>query len=61
MPSKGLMIAWLHVGAVGEWLGTGAGPLAVPIAVAIGIPVYLNSFAATPFVSGLLIVNHMAG
>ena len=51
---ESLMIAWLPVGAVGEWLGTGAGPLAVPIAVAIGIPVYLNSFAAIPFVSGLI-------
>jgi hypothetical protein len=30
-------------GAVGTWLGAGAGPLAVPLAVAIGIPVYLNS------------------
>lgn len=51
---ESLMIAWLPVDAVGEWLGTGAGPLAVPIAVAIGIPVYLNSFAAIPFVSGLI-------
>ena len=51
---ESLMIAWLPVGAVGEWLGTGAGSLAVPIAVAIGIPVYLNSFAAIPFVSGLI-------
>ena len=51
---ESLMIAWLPVGAVGEWLGAGAGPLAVPTAVAIGIPVYLNSFAAIPFVSGLI-------
>ena len=51
---ESLMIAWLPVGAVGEWLGAGAGALAVPIAVAIGIPVYLNSFAAIPFVSGLI-------
>ncbi len=51
---ESLMIAGLPVGAVGTWLGTGAGPLAVPLAVAIGIPVYLNSFAAIPFVSGLI-------
>jgi uncharacterized membrane protein YraQ (UPF0718 family) len=44
----------LPVGAVGTWLGAGAGPLAVPLAVAIGIPIYLNSFAAIPFVSGLI-------
>ena len=51
---ESLMIAWLPVGAVGTWLGSGAGPLAVPLAVAIGIPVYLNSLAAIPFVSGLI-------
>jgi uncharacterized membrane protein YraQ (UPF0718 family) len=51
---ESLMIAWLPVGAVGEWLGAGAGLMAVPLAVAIGIPIYLNSFAAIPFVSGLI-------
>jgi uncharacterized membrane protein YraQ (UPF0718 family) len=51
---ESLMIAWLPVGAVGTWLGVGAGPLAVPLAVVIGIPIYLNSFAAIPFVSGLI-------
>jgi uncharacterized membrane protein YraQ (UPF0718 family) len=51
---ESLMIAWLPVGTVGRWLGAGAGPLAVPLAVAIGIPVYLNSLAAVPFVSGLI-------
>ena len=48
------MLAWLPTGAVGQWLGAGAGPLAIPLAVAIGIPVYLNSLAAIPFVSGLI-------
>jgi hypothetical protein len=51
---ESLMIAWLPVGAVGTWLGVGAGPLAVPLAVAIGVPIYLNSFPAIPFVSGLI-------
>lgn len=51
---ESLMIAWLPVGAVGTWLGAGAGPLAIPLAVAIGIPIYLNAFAAIPFVSGLI-------
>src|SRR5215467_6985749 len=51
---ESLMIAWLPIGTVGTWLGAGAGPLAVPLAVAIGIPVYLNSLAAIPFVSGLI-------
>jgi len=51
---ESLMIAWLPVGTVGTWLGAGAGPLAVPLAVAIGIPIYLNSLAAIPFISGLI-------
>ena len=37
---ESLLVAWLPVGAVGTWLGAGAGLLAVPLAVAIGIPVY---------------------
>jgi hypothetical protein len=28
---ESLMIAWRPVGAVGEWLGAGAGPFAVPL------------------------------
>jgi uncharacterized membrane protein YraQ (UPF0718 family) len=51
---ESLMIAWLPVDAVGTWLGANAGALGVPLAVAIGIPIYLNSFAAIPFVSGLI-------
>jgi hypothetical protein len=48
---EGLMITWLPVR---EWLGAGAGLLALPLAVGIGIPVYLNSCAAIPFISGLI-------
>jgi uncharacterized protein len=48
------MMAWVPMAIVGMWLGSGAGLLAVPVAVAIGVPVYLNSFAAIPFVAGLI-------
>lgn len=51
---ESLMVAWLPTNLVGQWLGAGAGLVAVPLAVAIGIPVYLNTFAAIPFVSGLI-------
>lgn len=51
---ESLMVAWLPVAAIGNWLGAGAGPFAVPVAVLIGLPIYLNSFAAIPFVSGLV-------
>jgi uncharacterized membrane protein YraQ (UPF0718 family) len=46
---ESLMIAWLPVDAVGTWLGSGAGPLAVPLAVAIGIR--STSTALPPFPS----------
>lgn len=51
---ESLMVACLPVTVVGNRLGAGAGLLAVPMAVLIGLPVYLNSFAAIPFVSGLV-------
>jgi hypothetical protein len=51
---ESVMLAWLPVNTVGDWLGSGAGLLAVPVAVLIGIPVYLNSLAAIPFISGLI-------
>ncbi len=51
---ESLMLAWLPTDAVRTWLGAGAGPLAIPLAVGIGVPVYLNSFAAIPFVAGLI-------
>jgi uncharacterized membrane protein YraQ (UPF0718 family) len=46
------MTAWLPPAVIAHWLGTG--PLAIPLAVLIGVPVYINGLAAVPFVAGLI-------
>jgi uncharacterized membrane protein YraQ (UPF0718 family) len=49
---ESLMTTWLPPDVIARWLGTG--PLAIPIAVLIGVPVYINGLAAVPFVAGLI-------
>jgi uncharacterized protein len=49
---ESLMTAWLPPEVIARWLGTG--PLAIPIAVLVGVPVYINGLAAVPFVAGLI-------
>jgi uncharacterized membrane protein YraQ (UPF0718 family) len=49
---ESLMTAWLPPDVIARWLGTG--PLAIPIAVLIGVPVYINGLAAVPFIAGLI-------
>ena len=49
---ESLMTAWLPPEAIAQWLGTG--PYAIPLAVLIGVPVYINGLAAVPFVGGLI-------
>ena len=50
---ESLMVAYLPAGAVGAWVG-GENGWAVPAAVVVGIPAYLNGYAAIPTVSGLM-------
>jgi hypothetical protein len=49
---ESVMTAWLPPAVIAHWLG--AGPLAIPLAVLIGVPVYINGLAAVPFVAGLI-------
>jgi len=49
---ESLMVAYIPAETVGRWLG--GGWWAIPAAVVIGIPAYLNGFAAIPTVSGLM-------
>ncbi|MEJ1126409.1 permease [Variovorax sp. CCNWLW225] len=49
---ESLMTAYLPADKVTAWLGQGGG--AIPLAIAIGIPSYLNGYAALPLVSGLI-------
>lgn len=50
---ESLMVAYLPAGAVGAWVGGGS-RWAVPAAVLVGVPAYLNGYAAIPTVSGLM-------
>jgi uncharacterized protein len=49
---ESVMTAWVPPAVIAHWLGTG--PLAIPLAVAVGVPVYINGLAAVPFVAGLI-------
>ena len=46
------MTAWLPPPFIAHWLGNG--PYAIPLAVLVGVPVYINGLAAVPFVAGLI-------
>ena len=50
--AESLMSAWLPGEAVGRHLGVSDAALAVPIAVLLGVPAYLNGYAAVPLGRG---------
>jgi len=50
---EAMMLAYAPMQQVGEWL-SGAGALAIPAAAFIGVPAYLNGYAAIPLTSGLM-------
>lgn len=50
---ESLMVAWIPAGTVATWLG-GDAWWAIPAAVLVGIPAYLNGYAAIPTVSALI-------
>jgi hypothetical protein len=50
---ESLMIAYVPADLIARYLG-GDGLLAIPAAVALGIPAYLNGYAAIPLVRGLI-------
>jgi uncharacterized protein len=54
---ESLMLAWLPTGLLAGWVGDNA--LAIPLAAFIGVPAYLNGYAAVPIVAGM-IQNGMA-
>jgi uncharacterized protein len=49
---ESLMVAWLPAESVIELLGEQS--MAIPMAVLVGVPAYLNGFAALPLVAGLV-------
>ncbi|MGB3634717.1 MAG: permease, partial [Rubrobacteraceae bacterium] len=50
---ESLMVAYVPAEAVGRLLGSGS-ILSVPLAVLVGVPTYLNGYAAIPTVGGLM-------
>jgi len=50
---ESLMLAWVPADAIARVLGPDS-LAAIPIAVVVGVPAYLNGYAALPLVAGLL-------
>ena len=50
---ESLMVAYVPDTLVATWLGSG-NAWALPLAVLLGVPAYLNGYAAIPLVSGLI-------
>jgi uncharacterized protein len=50
---ESLMLAYVPADAIAQVLGTGS-VWAIPAAVLVGVPAYLNGYAALPLVSGLI-------
>jgi hypothetical protein len=50
---ESLMVAWLPAGTLMGWLGAQSA-WGIPLGVAVGIPAYLNGYAALPLIAGLL-------
>ena len=57
---ESLMVAYLPADLVGNWLG-GGNWWSIPLGVLVGIPAYLNGFAAVPTINGLLELGMMPG
>ena len=50
---ESLMVMYLPADMVARWPGAGSA-WAIPLAVVVGVPTYMNSYAAVPLVAGLM-------
>lgn len=57
---ESLMLAYVPADAIAELLGAGS-TWAIPAAVIVGVPAYLNGFAALPLIQGLIEMGVMPG
>ena len=57
---ESLMVAYLSPEMVANLVGSG-NALAIPLAVIVGVPAYMNGYAAIPLISGLLNLGMMPG
>ena len=58
---ESLMVAWMPPHLIASSLGADQGLLAIPLAAAIGVPAYLNGFAAIPLVGELMSMGMAPG
>lgn len=57
---ESLMVAYVPADLVGSWLG-GGNWWSIPLGVAVGIPAYLNGFAAVPTIDAMINLGMMPG
>ena len=57
---ESLMIAYVPASLISEWLG-GGDWWTIPLAVGVGVPTYLNGFAAVPLIANLIDMGMMPG
>ncbi|NMM45935.1 permease [Rhodospirillaceae bacterium KN72] len=57
---EAMMVAWVPMENLAGWV-TGLGVWSVPAAAAVGVPAYLNGYAAIPLVRGLMEVGLQPG
>ena len=58
--AESLMMAWLPAESVAAVVG-GGNAFAIPLAAVVGVPAYLNGYAAIPLISGLLEMGMSSG
>ena len=58
--AESLMVAWLPAESVAAAVGGGSA-FAIPLAAVVGVPAYLNGYAAIPLISGLLEMGMSSG
>ena len=58
--AESLMMAWLPAESVASAVGGGSA-FAIPLAAVVGVPAYLNGYAAIPLISGLLEMGMSSG
>ena len=58
--AESLMMAWLPAESVAAVVG-GGNAFAIPLAAMVGVPAYLNGYAAIPLISGLLEMGMSSG
>jgi len=57
---ESLMVAYIPADMISDWLGSGAW-WTIPAAVFVGIPAYLNGYAAIPLMANLIDMGMMPG